>query len=748
MHGTMRLGGIFLWLTLLAGLAVWLGWLWHASPPEVTAGDTLREASHAQAAVPDSAAVAGVTQQDPERNAVTPAADDVDEGFSCVDEDGEPVEGAVRKGLVVELRNADGTRLGHQKVEIYWRKGQGIFGWDRGRTEADGSFASTVALPQFFDEFACEVPSGKFMFGGFPTPLVHDPRRVVFQLPRLAELRFVVRDLQRAPVAGAWLQIESLPLSGDGCENILCPAGLGSLQTDAEGVVRVPLPPGAGHVYVGLLEDERHWQTEFRVPLAGGEVDLTLPQPANRSRVDISVQAAPEAGPIRRVHVSNHGVPPASRSPLVLGSSATTQEYEVQGSGGEYWAMVDALPLQVQVQSQAGWHASAKLVAGQRAVHLVLQPPAPPKQQGPVAELLVTVVREDGGVLHGAELRLHQASSLHGESIAGLQRNGVAKMRQAATGARFCLSAKASGTPFVVSDILELREGLQEISLVLPSASTIRGMVLDADGKPAVAQVSLVRPELSVAGLLPEETVMLPLHSTDSSTWSGEDGRFELHSVGGGEHEVWARYKQIALPAKAKVRAGDEVKLQPGEGFADLQMLAVKVVDADRGEPLANSGIRVAGALTDVHYDAEKSCFLVAVRCGLVSLEVRALDYVKQQHSLVVQQGQAPLVLRMLPSPVRRLRFVDTKGDSMLGLNVTALDLQGRPIQLLTAFVGDLDAAELDRNGCVELRGLPAGACKLRVVQERSGEEKNVIREFDLPAGVGIELRHTLVWGD
>lgn len=745
----MKLG---CFLMLMVGLVVWAGWSWSMPNPQPATLNGSRAAERTQAAAvePPTVSPAGsaADRQDPQRIAATPAADDGEEGFSCVEEDGEPVQAAVRDGLVVELRNADGIRLGHQKVAIHWRKGWGNYGWDRGRTETDGSFASTVAMPQSFQEFVCEVPSGKFVFGGFPTPLVQNPRRVVFQLPRLAEMRFVVRDLQRAPVAGAWLQINSLPLSGDGCENILCPAGLGSLQTDAEGVVRVPLPPGAGHVYVGLLEDERHWQTEFRVPLAGGEVDLTLPQPANRYRVDISVQAAPEAGPIRRVHVSNHGAPPASRSPLVLGSSATTQVYEVQGSGGEYWAMVDAMPLQVQVQSQAGWHASTKLVAGQRTVHLVLQPPAPPKELGPVAELLVTLAREDGGVLQDAELRLHQASRLEGEPIAGLQRNGSAKIRQAATGARFCLSAKASGAPFVVSDVMELREGTQEINLVLPSVGKVRGMVVDADGKPAGAQVSLVRPELSVAGLLPDGTVVLPLHSTDSSTWSGEDGRFELHSVGPGEHEVLARYRQFALPARAKVRAGDEVTLQPGEGFADLHMLAVKVVDADRGEPLANSGIRVAGALTDVYYDAEKGCFLVAVRLGQVSLEVRALDYVSQQHSLVVRQGQAPMVLRMLASPVRRLRFVDAAGDSIRNAYVMAKDLQGQPMQLLTALVGDLDAAEVDRNGCVELRGLPAGPCKLQVVREYVGEEKKVIRELDLPAGAGIELRHTLVWGD
>lgn len=735
-------------LLLLVGLAALAGWLWHAPGPEETAGQDVRGAADPQPAGTDRSAANAAEQPDPSRTAVTGAADEVDAGFTCTDEDGEPLADAVRDGLVVELRQADGSRAGHQKVGVYWRKGWGNYGWDRGRTEADGTFASTVGLVQHFEEFSCASPAGEFTFHGFPTPLARDPRRVVFQLPRLATMRFVVRDLQGAPVAGAWVQIQTLPLAGDGCENILSPADLDDQQTDAEGVLQVELPPGTGSATVCLDEGVPQLTAEFRVPLAGGTVDLALPQPAHRSPLQISIQAPSSAGAMHKVEVASDGPPPASRSPLVFGGWAPTHEYKVHGSSGAYWALVDALPLRVQAQSKAGWRASAKVAAGQRSVQLVLQPPEPPPAPGPVAELVVTVVRDDGRPLAGCDVSLHQAPEFHREPIADLDRNGMATVRKAATGAKLCILAKAAGTPLVLSDLLELREGRQTVTLVLPAGGTVRGVVLDAEGRPARAQVSLRRPEPSLVGMGFPGAAALPLSANEDTRWSGDDGRFELGAVGPGEHEVWARYDRLALPARAKVVAGGEVTLRPGEGFADLHLLAVQVVGAEHGEPLLRSGIRVPDALTEVYYEPEPRCHCVAVRPGTVSIEVRALDHVKQILTTTVQKGQAPLLVRMTPSPMRRVRFVDAAGGGVRDLLVTAMDPQGQPLDLLTALGTDSAAAEVDDNGCVELRGLPPGACKLRVASGRDEEQAKSAREFDLPAGAGIELRHTFFWDD
>src|SRR5690606_7796664 len=62
--------------------------------------------------------------------------EDVD-AFVCTDEDGDPIADAVRDGVVVEVRDADGKPCAHCRIGVHWRKGFGLYGWDRGRTGRD-----------------------------------------------------------------------------------------------------------------------------------------------------------------------------------------------------------------------------------------------------------------------------------------------------------------------------------------------------------------------------------------------------------------------------------------------------------------------------------------------------------------------------------------------------------------------------------------------------------------------------------
>ena len=726
--------------------------LWPRAPRGAP-DDELRDATAAPfdvaPAASDGGGAAVPAAEAPARTAA-PAAD-----FVSVDEDGNPIANPVRDGIVLAVRFAGGQPCAQCPIVVHWRKGFGLYGKDRGATDADGRFTTTAREIPFFESLTIAHPTlGDFGNGATPVAAADDPRRVDYVVPAMVDVRVVVRDLTGAPLAGAKVAASPSPEPVGLRATMLAPRlpapdAAESPATDAGGVLTLRLPIGVCELAASVDGGKKAQTVHARVPAGGGEIALLALAPAARIPVAVTVDLPPGVDRIDWDNAWGNSPLPAPSSPLVLSHVDEQRNYELVATGrGTYEARVDLLPWRVTMTTKAGLFAGAAVAAGQRAVRLALAPAPPDPNAEPIALLRVEVRDVDDRPCSDATVRVHEQANLVHGSDRPVERDGRATLRERATGARVCVSARGRHTPWTISAPLALTEGEHHVTLRLLPGGTVRGRVVAADGRPLAAGVRLLRPALALRELADDVPELLESSASGERFGTGATGEFRFHGIGPGEHEVWARPADGSLPARVRVRAGDDVTLRPGQGCEDVFRLAFDAVDAATGAAVALSGLTVRGAVSDPTRSEEGGGFGPAVvRAGEVTVEAYAIGYAEFEQRFVVGPAAPRRELRLQRSPLRFVRVRDARGAPVWPAEVRARTANGADVGWIDAF-GRWDGTVLrtEANGCVTLRGMPTGAHTLVVARGQRGDGPS--QEFALDATAGLDARLELVWRD
>ena len=731
----------------LAVLAAGAWWLLAeaATPPPLPSPGTVP----APDAGPTPSPATDSTPSAPRRDEA-PASD-----FVSVDEDGNPIANPVRDGVVVAVRFADGRPCAQCPIVVHWRKGFGLYGKDRGATDADGRFATTAREIPFFEDVTLAHPTlGDFGNGATPVAAADDPRRVDYVVPAMVDMRIVVCGLDGAPLEGAKVAASPSPEPVGLRATMLAPrlpppAAEEAPATDAGGVLTLRLPVGVCELKASVDGGKPAQTVQARVPVGGGEIPLLALAPTARIPVAVTVDLPPGVDRIDWSNAWGNAPLPAPASPLVLSHVDEQRDYELVATGrGTYEARVDLLPWRVTTRTKAGLFAGAAVAAGQRAVRLALAPTPPDPNAGPLALLRVEVRDADDRPCDDANVRVHEGANLVHGSDHPVERDGIVTLRQRATGTRVCVSARGKHTPWTLSAPLALTEGEHRITLRLQPGGTVRGRVVDAAGRPLAADVRLLRPSMQLRELADGVPDVLPDPASGETVDTGAPGEFTFHGLGPGEHEVWAHPDDGGLPARARVRAGDDVTLRPGQGCEDVFLLAFDAVDAVTGAPVALTDLRVRGAVSGPMRADEGARFgPAAVRAGEVTVEAYAIGYAEFEQRLVVGPAAPRCALRLQPSPLRFVRVRDARGAPVWPAEVRARAADGADVGWIDEF-GRWGGTVLrtDRNGCVTLRGLPTGAHTLVVARGTRGEGPS--QQFAVDATAGLDARLELVWRD
>jgi len=697
---------------------------------------------------------------DPSRDAV--AGSDVDArtdvgeadtpSFVSTDEDGEPIADAVRDGIVVEVREADGKPCANCAIDVNWRKAFGLYGHDRGRTEADGTFATTVRQPSFFEALTLQHPvHGEMQNGATPMASASDPRRVVYTLPRLTKMRAVVRALDGSAVAGAKVEWQCFPERRNVRDALLI-ADVPTGETDAKGELVASVPVGACDVTAALGDAKPAQVVTMRVPPEGGTIDLVVLRPEDR--VEATIELVLPFAPDANLHLNTWGNSPMPmpKSPLVIAVDPKHRDYEAQQIDAlHYTVRVDPLPWLASVRHGADYYPRAEVAAGQRNVRIVCDTPMV-LEEPRKALVHVTVIGPSGEPHPGASVRVHEKADLVYGSDETSGDGGKLTLRLHATGKKVCVSARDYKLPWSVSEPIALVEGEQNVELRLQAGGTVRGIVLDERGELLPSNVILHRPASGLRGLGVSVSEILDSGGSGDSIGTGSNAEFWFHGIGPGEHEVWAYPERGGMPARARVRAGEEVTLRQGQGCEGLVLLSVVTVDATTGKPVAVTDVDVVGSLgVAERQEREGAPFTCAVRPGKFIVSSRAIDYQVYEQEITV--GNAPVTheVRMERSPLRFVVLRDESGAPFWPAEVRAQRKEGVDLDWIDEH-GNYEGAVLrtDRNGSVTMRGLSAGAYTLVVERGNPSnyETDGKPRRLALPDGAGIDSAFEIVVRD
>ncbi len=705
--------------------------------------------SAARGGVPDPSGSVADGSDSAERSEVDASATP---SFVSIDEEGEPIADAVRDGIVVEVREADGKPCANCAIDVNWRKGFGLYGHDRGRTEADGTFATTVRQPSFFEALTLQHPvHGEMSSGATPMASAVDPRRVVYTLPRMTTMRAVVRALDGSAVAGAKVEWQCFPERRNVRDAMLV-ADVPNGETDAKGELVVSVPVGAADVSAAIGDDKPAQVVTMRVPPEGGTIDLVVLRPEDRVEASIELVLPFEADSHLHLNTWGHSPLPMPKSPLVIAVDPKQRGYEAQQVDAlHYTVRVDALPWRASVRHGANYYPAVEVATGQRNVRIVCGTPMVLEE--PRKALVHVTVLGPGGEPHpGASVRVHEKADLVYGSDETAGDGGKVTLRRHATGKKVCVSARDYKLPWSVSEPIALVEGEQNVELRLHAGGTVRGIVLDERGERLPSNVMLHRPAGGLRGLDPSVEEILDSPASGDSIGTGDAAEFWFHGVGPGEHEVWAYPARGGMLARARVRAGEEVTLRQGQGSEGFVLMTVVSVDATTGKPVEVTDVDVFGSVgVAERQEREGAPFTCVVQPGKFTVCVRAIDYVLYEQEVTVGNAPTTHEARMERSPLRFVVLRDPSGAPFWpaevrvqlkeGVNLDSLDEHGN-------YAGEV--LRTDRNGHVTMRGLSGGAYTLVVERGNPSnyETDGKPRRLALPAGAGIDSAFEIVVRD
>ena len=655
--------------------------------------------------------------------------------FASVDEDGNPIAGAVRNGLVLCVRAADGTPCADVPVTAAWRKGFGAYGSDTGRTDAMGRFPTTVAEVEQFERVEVQHPRfGGLRYGDDLLVSAAEPRTVVLVVPVFAPLHVRLVDGLGAAVARGTVKCEGRSASSAVRAHVLEPDEV-VVAADAAGRAEILVPIGS---YVLSAEAENCSLPETVLAEVGAlrnEATIVLLRAEHRIEVNVHT-TLPSGGSLPlEVTAFTSAAPLRSGMPGRAGEGQYRELFVDRQDDRHHVVRAERVPWRLVVKAKGCADAVVDVPAEQTEVRVALEPaPLPP----PKARLRISVVDPEGKPVR-AGVRVHEATGLVEGSELTTDGDGHAVL-ELEPKSRVCVSARHAAFARAIAGPFDLVAGDLDVRLQLSTALTIRGRVVDGNGQAVPANVRLLRPAGVLQQLGAPSEILDEVPMQDHRTM--DDGAFHFDDCSPGEHELWAFPESGGLPARKRVGAGDEVTLVLGDGLTGLAIVRGTVRDAATRVVMQEVDVQCEGGIVALHLRTGASGqFEFVARPGEARVTVRAKGYVVTTSARTVAAGQEVFDVLMPPSPVFFVRVLDAAGRPLAGAEIAVLGADGKPIELLDAngnYDGEVETT--NRIGRRDLRGVPAGAIRLRI------EYDGKTHEFDVPATAGRDACFDVRW--
>lgn len=670
----------------------------------------------------------------------TAAAPSDDVAFVSESEDDGAIANPVRDGITMLVLDANRQPMPGAKVDVRWRKGWGMYGNDRGRTDANGRFVTTVALHEMLDGFTFVHPEhGDLAFYDAFLPLAHEPRTVMVFVPRLTPVRVLVRGTDGVPIGKATVKGEVRPPDHTPREHPLLPYHPEGV-TDELGRVTLAVYPGEVQFEVEVEGDAFQPLAKTTAEVGPDGLDLVL-----------LMQKKPVLHEVKVTVLVPEGMAPEFRAwaradapqlPVIPGVSYsdTQRQFAVRAVDKTHLVVhAEPGPWHLSISGKEfGWTLVA-VAAGQSEVTAVLKRAEKP----PMAKLKCRILLPDGTPTSG-EVMVHETPDLvYGSKEQTQLELGHTAIVVREPRGKVCVSAWVFRYPIAVVGPIELTAGEHDVVLQLERPQTIRGRVVDEDGKPVKANVSVRRPAGAFQRLAAGVPAILAHAANGDSRGTDDDGAFWFEHLGAGEHELYVGAKGFGWPAKLRVQPGQhDLVVRLGDGIGDLAKVEGRMTRAGTNDAAPGQVWLRSETFGDEVYVGPDGRFRIAVPPGRYSLEAVSL------RCAFVRQGPRDLAAAfttwdvvVAASEPLFVRVVDTKGAPVKDVEVQAHDADGVALPLVDEMGNpDGDVQETSKAGRAGLRGLPDGAFKL--VFERDGHRQ----ELPIVAGTPRTTELEVVW--
>ena len=364
----------------------------------------------------------------------------------------------------------------------------------------------------------------------------------------------------------------------------------------------------------------------------------------------------------------------------------------------------------------------------------------------------------------------HQGVAIPGTTVSVLHREGKSQGQSNDQGL-LQLSVPIEGprviTALVAGKALTVRKqsaaGAEDIILQLADALPIEGRLLDWPGKADGAMppeifvqeedTLLLPPELHAAASFPIGIgrVVTPRQLLDlDGTSLQADGSFFVDFLSPGQVELWAgtRFNPIAYNNYA---AGtQDIRLSPGQGMSTRATMHFQVEDALSGDPVpkfyvvlqtfeseSDSWLRLPIQVADAT-DGRFSLFGLKPQRYRVMVWAPAGFVTTMLTDQVFAAGEQDFLVRLHPSTSLHLELVGSDGQTLSGVEVSALSANGLPIPFSGDRVGSFaNVLRSRQDGRLTLSGIPRHTT-FRLRFQYRGQE--VVREFQSePIGQKLE---------
>ncbi|HEX6812726.1 MAG TPA: carboxypeptidase-like regulatory domain-containing protein [Planctomycetota bacterium] len=722
---------------LAAGVLAALWWLWHDEPAvPVTPAPAAKE-PRSEPATPAAAAPAAAAAAQPPA-AVTRHEVGGDGTFVSESEEHGIVADAVRDGMRILVLGADRQPRANAKLDVRWRKGFGLYGNDRGLTDAHGRFATTVAEYEMLERVVLTDPVHGELESSFDfLPMANDPRTVLCIVPELHAVTVRVVDERGAAIPAATVEVSCGRVDAVQREFVLAPDDR-EFAADPEGRAVMHLPVGTHELEVTAPGYSATYSLRAAVAPGGRELTMHMLADANRHDVLVTVVAPPAfTGSITAGGFTDQALAP----PVLEPDSAERIQLQFDARRlGPRTFVVSAPPMPWRCTARAEHHyGSADVEDFATSATVVLRAPRASK---PMARLRCKLLLPGGEQTFG-DVMVHTSPDL----VYGPRHSVSTKSPfvAVAPGGRACVSAWRHGFPPALAGPIELTAGEHEVVLQFTRPMTIRGRVVDEHGNPAKAHVSLLRPAGVLRALGPDVPEILASSATGDLRGTTDDGAFVFDDVGAGEHVLSVSPEQTGWPAHVRVQPGDQdVVVRLGDGIGDRVRIEGRVTLSTTGAPVAGATVKWCSDVStdenrtdaDGRYRATAPPGLLhftvmARRCAWIESEPAAFAPGLHTRDIVVSPSE-PLFVR-----------VRDEADRVPRLEVLAFDTKGREIPFLDHDGNYNDSiVHLDGNGRAELGGLPHAPLRLRLRTEDEQQSMDV----DVPEAFRRDADFPIVW--
>lgn len=672
----------------------------------------------------------------PEARSAVAVADE--DAFVSESEDDGVIAKPVRDGVTMLVLDGDRRPMPNAKVDVRWRKGWGMYGNDRGRTDANGRFVTTVPMHEMLDGFTLLHPEhGELEYYDLFLPLANEPRTVMMFVPKLVSVRVLVRGTDGVAIGRAKVKGQVHPPDHAPREHPLLPyhpAGI----TDDHGRLTLAVLPSEVRFEVEADGFQPVGKTTAEIGPEGLDLLLLMQKTQVLHEVLVTVQVPEGMAP--EVSAWAHADPP--QLPVIPGVSYsdTQRQFAVRRRDATHF-VVHAEPVSWKLSmhgKEFEW-SSVPVAPTQTDVVVVMKRATKP----PMAKLKCRILLPDGTPTSG-EVMVHETPDLvYGSKVQTQYKQGHTAIVEREAKGKVCVSAWVYRYPIAVAGPIELTVGEHEVVLQLERPQSIRGRVVDADGKPVKAHVNVLRPAGVFQRLTEGVPAILPHSANGDTLGTLDDGAFWFEHLGAGEHELQVRADRFGWPGSKRVQPGEQdIVVRLGDGIEHLAKVEGRITRAGTDAGAAGEVWLKSEPYTNHVYVGADGRFRITAPPGRYTLEAVSLRCAyMRQGPRDLAAGFATWDLVATSCEPLFVRVTDAAGAPVKDVEVMAFDAEGNELNLVDAMGRpEYGAPETSKTGRIGLGGLPDVAIKL--VFEKDG------RRQELPVAAGTPRANELevVW--